>query len=528
MQHSPIFVEDDKRLGGFWAQASLLQKVGFCLLFLLIVFAVSLVTEPVTTYAYSPNTPDEIGFDKAEIGREGECTIVYKVSCRNEYFEFDPDAGGVDGRIIARVFSATVCNVEQLIGEVFGHMWCAISQAVVKPLTALITLYIAILGLMFVMGMVRMTLGEVSKRILMLVLVWAFVTNADFALDIMFMFAVTALREGVDIVLTQANFVSSGNVVSEQVANVESISDAIYNLDEAAESIFGGPEDEGVTFIAGALALLSAPGGAVLGPMLLAEALFSFFVFVQAVLAYLVSITGMVFLMTLSPIFISFALFQPTKTLFEKWLKHIISYALQPPIIFAYLILMENYVGGVKNAYFDPEVFNSQFVQYDTADPAINQNLGPMTILQSFYELNVNACAGPDCETVSPDGDWTKFAGDFQTAASQGLEPTIIGAIALLILDFVTMQFLAMVPEIARQITNAPRVLKLGGGEEHWKGAALTLPGGDMYQNMLSGAKNAAGSGDAQAVLGSAIQGGTAGWRRNVERGFNSIGQTDG
>lgn len=462
-----------------WGASGVRMPVAMILLVLIYVFLWQTFTGPDAAFA-----TEQVGADVANVYAINQCEIVYQVDCSENYFEFDPGKG-VDGRIIARVFSSTVCNIERLFGEVFGQMWCAISDRMQEPLAALLTLYMAILGLAFMLGVIPMTLKEVSMRIFKLLLVYAFVTQADFALGILFQFYMLVLKEGLIYVLT--------NPVDGSAPT--SVAEVMQNLDATAESIFGGPEDELMTFVSGAIALFTTvPGGGVLGSALMAEGMFSFFVFAKTVLVYLVSIAGMIFLMTLGPIFICFALFKPTQEIFEKWIKHITSYALQPIIVFAYVILMERYLVSVKELIFDPAVFNSDMLVYDP--DTIDQNVGPMSMLMGLPRICDGPVQGGECGiTIPPDFNYAGTAN-----ITPGLQPTAIGVAALLILDFVTLAFLDIVPEIARQITNAPRVLKLGGGEEHWTGSTLRLPGSSLFKDVTEGIKNGGAQGGVQGA----------------------------
>ncbi|MCC7259437.1 MAG: type IV secretion system protein, partial [Alphaproteobacteria bacterium] len=269
--------------------------------------------------AYAQSEID-VGLSTADIRVEG-CEVVYETQCVITPIAWDEEKG-VDGRAIASIFSYTVCNVEQILGEVFGEMWCAVSEAAMGPVAAVLVLYVAITGLMLTLGMIELTGAEIAKHVVKIGLVWVFVTNPDYALGIVYRFYMFVLKDGIDIVFTGTN-----------PAGVNSTTDVMHHLDIAAEKIFGGPEDEGITFMAAVSALLFTPGGNITGPMLAAEALFSFFVFARTVMAYLISIAGMVFLLTLGPIFIPMALFSKTSDIFERWVKHITSFALQPIII---------------------------------------------------------------------------------------------------------------------------------------------------------------------------------------------------
>ncbi|MDX2082548.1 MAG: type IV secretion system protein [Rickettsiales bacterium] len=67
---------------------------------------------------------------------------------------------------------------------------------------------------------------------------------------------------------------------------------------------------------------------------------FAFFLFAVAIRAlhiFLLSVMSIIILFYVSPIMITLAMFNKTKGIFDKWWKNILSFALQPMILFAYL-----------------------------------------------------------------------------------------------------------------------------------------------------------------------------------------------
>lgn len=75
--------------------------------------------------------------------------------------------------------------------------------------------------------------------------------------------------------------------------------------------------------------------------------------FAHAILIYLMSIIAIALLLSIAPIFIAFTLFQVTRPLFDGWLKHLVSYFLQPILVLVTLILFTEiiltFIYGVLN-----------------------------------------------------------------------------------------------------------------------------------------------------------------------------------
>jgi hypothetical protein len=424
------------------------------------------------------------GVDAAEVTFNG-CQMLYNVQCDevdHALYEKDAFNMGVD-RLVAKVFSSTVCKVEEIVTDVFGNMWCQVSAYMLEPLSALLILYIAILGLGYATGLMRLSLPDLAYRTILALLVWGFVTKAELALDLMFTFYMTLLKEGLYIVFSWGPSLPG----SPSYGGAQSVEQIMYNLDIVAGDLFSGPEDEMVTIIASVFALVSSvPGGVMLGSALFAEGAFTFFVFCRTVLSYLISITAMTFLLTLSPIFISLALFGVTRRFFWNWLDTITSFALQPIIIFAYIVMMERYLNGVKETIgFDLSQFHSLMVCFKI-DGVDNMMVGNSVINANLPQIFFEPThAPPEC------GESTVTAFDYNWKSNSnseaGLEKLYVLVVAGLLIDFVTLEFLSIVPDLAQEITSSGRVLRVGASSAGSKGGALSLPGQEIGPSVYEG-----------------------------------------
>ena len=67
---------------------------------------------------------------------------------------------------------------------------------------------------------------------------------------------------------------------------------------------------------------------------------FLIIIFFDAAVIYLTALIAIGMIITMGPIFICFLLFGITRSLFENWLRQLISYAIQPIILFTGLVLI--------------------------------------------------------------------------------------------------------------------------------------------------------------------------------------------
>jgi TrbL/VirB6 plasmid conjugal transfer protein len=112
--------------------------------------------------------------------------------------------------------------------------------------------------------------------------------------------------------------------------------DAIFNAtmgDDSSKNLMG---------LAVALASWGVGAGAVLSALLMTGVITLFVASFQLIWTYVTAIMAITFLLMLSPIFITFALFKITEKLFQGWFSALISYSMQPFLIMAFLFVLSS------------------------------------------------------------------------------------------------------------------------------------------------------------------------------------------
>ncbi|HCR86442.1 MAG TPA: hypothetical protein DIV86_07165 [Alphaproteobacteria bacterium] len=112
--------------------------------------------------------------------------------------------------------------------------------------------------------------------------------------------------------------------------------DALFN------SIVGADRVKSIGSVMMALMLWGVGGGAILGVFLMLGVTTMFIAFMQILWTYVTALMALSFMMMLSPIFISFALFKTTERMFRGWLSNLISYALQPVLVLGFLMVLSS------------------------------------------------------------------------------------------------------------------------------------------------------------------------------------------
>jgi type IV secretory pathway VirB6-like protein len=83
-----------------------------------------------------------------------------------------------------------------------------------------------------------------------------------------------------------------------------------------------------------------------------------------AIITYVKAIVGLTFLFGIAPIFMSFFLFEKTRTLTEGWMNMVIAYALQPVMLFAFLAVYATIVGDALTNMFTDSSGSSEDICY--------------------------------------------------------------------------------------------------------------------------------------------------------------------
>ncbi len=113
-------------------------------------------------------------------------------------------------------------------------------------------------------------------------------------------------------------------------------------VDALFDSVLGDDNAKSLASLAVALALWGVGGGAVLSMFLMTGVLTMFTAFVQIIWVYVTALMGLVFLMMLAPVFISFKLFKLTEPMFKAWVSMLISFMWQPIIVLGVVYVLSN------------------------------------------------------------------------------------------------------------------------------------------------------------------------------------------
>lgn len=240
-----------------------------------------------------------------------------------------------------KVFSNITCNFVLILNDVFSKFYCSIQYAMKEVLFAVLVIYIAVFGARMLIGTQEVNSGTVIMALLKIGIIMEIAENGALGIGMIYNFFTGLVIETVDWVYGAIKLCDphcfSGDDLSEFASTID---DKIYAIFMGSKDSTGADLNNGIFTGKGELIALFFIL-AILVPPLFEAVLWltrtTFMIFARSIASFLMCITAVAFLISLSPIFLSFALFNSTVRIFDSWLRFMISYSLQPMFIFGML-----------------------------------------------------------------------------------------------------------------------------------------------------------------------------------------------
>lgn len=227
---------------------------------------------------------------------------------------------------IDHIFSWIVCAYVGILNDVLGKTYCGIQYAVTPTLAILLSLYIGIFGLQILMGTAELRAGEIVVRLLKIAGVWMFATQSLYGIGIIFEFFLSLIGDGAAWVINSV--MPGAGLTSTNTVPIYDILDGfIYNT---VLSLVSNASSKVIGFFAVMFFIYPPIFGMALFWLMTTLATLA-----RTLASFLLGISAVAFLVSLSPIFLSFMLFRLTYHLFESWLRYMTSYSVQIIVSFA-------------------------------------------------------------------------------------------------------------------------------------------------------------------------------------------------
>ena len=407
------------------------------------------------------------------------------------------------------IFTFLVCNMERLAGNLLGEMYCGIMADLIPAVMAMLTLATIFFGIGFTIGVIPATARDFQMFLLKVAFVMVFATQADAMIGTVYNLLVTGLREGVAIgisVMYPDDMKSAtGTVTGIDVYRYLDgfLGQALHFATDyvGADKAKGDDPCQNALFAVMAIMAVAFPPIFFIGMMIIFRVAVTF---LRAIFGYLYSIVGIVFLLTLSPFFLSFYLFKQTRPFFDKWIGYLVSFALQMVILFSFLgFILSIDVSHVSGSLVDiimpnEEVMESttirmpwkycticdfEVVDKETNEPFPNDKYGAGDVIKDGKLVckeprkpitPLGMTAPPDVEKVQ--GALIKFAA--------------IGLISLLVLAYLVEYLLNYVSALSAFLAGgmgASYAPLLGGGQTMNQSVSMDMPGGGLVSTFETG-----------------------------------------
>jgi type IV secretion system protein VirB6 len=212
-----------------------------------------------------------------------------------------------------------------LVGNIFNKL--VGESSLLNAITALLALYIAFTGIAFMSGMSPITQREGVNRLLKIGVIAVLVNPGSWQFFNEYLFSLM-IKGSVELMAIFSSTESGVPISSIGVFLAEAL--------EEPWSIFSSN-----AFRAKMGALITSGYFGILVMICVGLAMIIYiYSMIKVVIIYVISLVMLSFLFILSPIYLCFLLFKYTKNMFDTWVKMMISYALQPVMIFAAISLM--------------------------------------------------------------------------------------------------------------------------------------------------------------------------------------------
>ncbi len=239
--------------------------------------------------------------------------------------------------------STIVCNVVYILNDVLGRVYCSLQFDMRDTLSAALSLYIAVFGAQLLMGTAQLNTKEIMTRLLKIAGVWSFATYSVWGIGLAFNFFIDIVFSGVYWVLqsipNNAFHDPTSACYDAYTSGATGVMGVFSMLDEAMCNALRGSFISNNAKVIAFFAFISYNGNLPIFGMAVYWVWKNFIIMVRALVSFLLGISALAFLISLSPIFLSMMLFQSTLQFFENWLKYMISFSLQIIIVFACLAM---------------------------------------------------------------------------------------------------------------------------------------------------------------------------------------------
>jgi type IV secretion system protein VirB6 len=415
----------------------------------------------------------------------------------------DFDAEGMNG---GGLISIIVQNIQRVLNTVSAQMYNGIiaDGTFQTAVRATATLYIAILGIMFTVGMTPVTISDLTVRGVKLGIIsiligggsWGFFSST----------VVQFFNQGTDDLINQVTAIAVNGVSVDGDAPFAML-DEVLTKALSAKMI--------VTIMA---IFTAGPYGPACGLLVIAGLgafLRSIF---KAMWVYLMSLVMKTLLFGIAPMFIACILFSRTKHLFDGWLNQVLNASLQPIMLFAFF------------AFFAKLIESSidQVMGHPVCWTQMAEGMRGSRFAHYFWRFKVDSGNGPEpfTGTTGFEGFIPTDSGGIMQYVQAFLDPVVF--ITFILLAELATRFNDIVIEVAKDIAGATTNLsQLADSMNEWFSKTLGVDAGGKGDHGGHGGGKGGGSPSGPGLAGILGGSGSSSINSFIEQMSSSIERRD-
>lgn len=335
-------------------------------------------------------------------------------------------------------------QIEQYLKEIVDGATRRLYNAIIfdrgfqSAVTATITLMIIVFGVLFMVGMVQLTLGQAIVRLFKIAIVLSItgVWGWFFFQQNVMCFFVGGADGIIRFVLANTVGLGGGGLSYNGPCGIQQ--PVFGQLDMLASEVLR-PE----TMAKILAALTTGPYGLAMGGLMVIATIGFLKLLIDALKVYAISYVARALLFALAPIFIVFLLFERTKNYFTSWLNAIINFTLQPVLLFIMLAFMMDLIDQAARNMLGVEVCWAEF-QSTEGSPSKMQ----------FWRFANNGQVDPS------EYDWQGQVScrvEGANNANSNCEPfpiDIVDILGFVFLIFLASRFAGVIERITSQLSN--------------------------------------------------------------------------
>ncbi len=245
----------------------------------------------------------------------------------------DCNYSGAGSSVGVRILTIVVGTIQNLMNGVTQQFYQRLvaNGRLADIFNAALALYLTVYGIMIATGMMSVQSGEVMNRLIKIAVVWALINPNGGAWNLFSDVFGNFFQAGVMDMVRFFSSVSLGQPYVPAGTNAP-LTPLLGFLNLPFNLIFS------MKFMVMLASIpFVGPFGIVMFIVLLTGVIMFFWMVIAALLTFLKGIIGLYIMLGLAPIFISFFLFQRTREMFNAWINQLITFFLQPILVFAFL-----------------------------------------------------------------------------------------------------------------------------------------------------------------------------------------------